>query len=182
MVPDNPASTDDFVFGAFADGSDPFRQDNLTALQGTACYDGKAAGVYSSRLSGITEIGYLDADVTLTASFGGTGDLGTINGSLSSFMVDGQPEEGTLILGAADIGSANSGFFRGRVTDDGASDSRDFTGQWGGQFSGNRESDGRPGSVAGTFGARSTDLSDVGGGEVSIVGAFGAHRRPERIP
>ena len=181
FVPDGATSADDIVLGAFADGSNPFRQSNLMALQGTARYDGKAAGIYSQKLnsgSEPTEIGYLDADVSLTASFGGRNDLGTINGSLNNFMVDGEPFEGSLVLGTANIGSSNSGFFRGSVADDGASDSREFTGQWGGQFFGNGEADGRPNSVAGTFGARSTAIPEVvGGGEISIVGAFGAHKQ-----
>ena len=175
---------DDVVFGAFADGSDPFRQSNLMALQGTARYDGHAAGIYSHKVNSGAEpttIGYLEADVSLTANFGGRSDLGTIDGFVNNFTVDGEPESGELILGAADIGPANSGFFRGSVTDDGASDSREYTGQWGGQFFGNGESDGKPGSVAGTFGARSTDFSDVAGGaEVSIVGAFGAYKQGDK--
>ena len=53
----------------------------------------------------------------------------------------------------------------------GSDDEHSYTGHWGGQFFGNEEADGRPGSVAGTFGGHSTD--DV----VSFVGAFGAHKQ-----
>jgi len=178
IVPDDAASAAGYEFGAFADGSDPFLQRNLAAVTGTATYTGDAAGVYSAKEAGATSVGYLDADVRLTANFGNASGLGTINGSITNFVVDGSPEDGTLILGAASIGARNAGFFQGSVSDDGAIDSRSFTGQWGGQFFGNREADGKPGSVAGTFGAHSTDFPDAaGGGEVSIVGAFGAHKQ-----
>ena len=73
-----------------------------------------------------------------------------------------------LSLGTAPIGSQDSGFFEGAVT--GADDERTYVGNWGGQFFGNGESDGQPGSVGGTFGGRSTDDA------ISFVGAFGAHK------
>ncbi len=177
IAPNDPASAADYEFGAFADGSDPFVQRNLAAVTGTAIYIGDAVGVYSLTGAGDTSVGYLEADVRLNANFGDANGLGTIDGSITRFVVDDYPEDGTLILGAASIGAQNAGFFQGSVSDDGASDSRSFTGQWGGQFFGNGESDGKPGSVAGTFGAHSTDFTDVvGGGELSIVGAFGAHK------
>jgi hypothetical protein len=169
FVPDDATSADDYVFGAFVDGSDPFRQSNITALQGTATYEGDATGVYSEKTAESTSIGYFDGDVELTANFGGTSDLGTISGSITNFEVDGEPDDGTLNLGTAPIGSQNSGFFEGAVT--GADDERMYVGNWGGQFFGNGESDGKPGSVGGTFGGHSTDDA------VNFVGAFGAHKQ-----
>ncbi len=171
IVPDDAASAANYEFGAFADGNDPFLQSRLAAVRGRATYTGDATGVYSAKEAGETAVGYLEADVRLTANFGGATDLGTISGSMTNFVVDDYPEEGTLILGAARIGARNAGFFQGSVSDDGASDSYRFTGHWGGQFFGNGESDGKPGSVAGTFGAHSTD------NVVSFVGAFGAHKQ-----
>ena len=168
IVPDDAMSADDYAFGAFVDGNDPFRN-NIAAVQGTASYDGDATGVYSDETGGSTHIGYFDGDVLLTANFGGGSDLGTIGGAITNFEVDGSPTDGRLDLGTASIGSANSGFFRGSVT--GSDDEHSYTGHWGGQFFGNGEADGRPGSVAGTFGGNSTD--DV----VSFVGAFGAHKQ-----
>ena len=168
IVPDDAMSADDYAFGAFVDGNDPFRS-NIAAVQGTASYDGDATGVYSDKTGGSTHIGYFDGDVSLTANFGSGSDLGTISGAITNFEVDGYPEDGRLDLGTASIGSANSGFFRGSVT--GSDDEHSYTGHWGGQFFGNEEADGRPGSVAGTFGGHSTD--DV----VSFVGAFGAHKQ-----
>ena len=169
IVPDDATSADDVVFGAFAGGSDPFVQRNLAAVTGTATYTGDAVGVYSAKEAEATTVGYLGADVRLTANFGDASGFGTISGSVANFVVDGTPEPGALNFGTVNIGAQNSGFFRGAVT--GADSQRSYTGHWGGQFFGNSEADGRPGSVAGTFGGHSTD--DV----VSFVGAFGAHKQ-----
>lgn len=169
IVPDDVASAAGFEFGAFADGSDPFMQSSLAAVTGTATYTGDATGVYSAKEAGDFTGGFLNADVRLTANFGDANGLGTINGSITNFALDGTPVTGTLNLGTASIGAQNSGFFRGAVT--GADSQRSYTGHWGGQFFGNGQADGRPGSVAGTFGGHSTD--DV----VSFVGAFGARKQ-----
>ena len=167
FVPDNATSANDVVFGAFADGNDPFRQSNLVALQGTARYVGGATGVYTDRSSNWA--GYWDGNVTLDADFGGRSDLGSIGGSVTGIEADGELASGSLSLGAANIGSSNSGFFEGRLG--GNVNGIDFTGRWGGQFFGNNEPDGKPGSVAGTAGGTSQD------GIVSFVGAFGAHKQ-----
>lgn len=169
LVPDNATSAADYVFGAFADGSDPFEQNSIMPLTGTATYEGNAAGVYSEKTAESTSIGYFKGDVELTANFGGASALGTISGSITDFEVDGEPADGTLNLGTANIGSQNSGFFEGDVT--GSDNERTYVGNWGGQFFGNGESDGKPGSVAGTFGGSSTD--DV----VNFFGAFGAYKQ-----
>ena len=169
FVPDDTTSAADYVFGAFGDGNDPFSQSNITALQGTATYEGSATGVYAEKTADSTAIGYFNGDVELTANFGGTSDLGTISGSITNFEVDGESEVGTLNLGTANIGSQDSGFFKGSVT--GSADQRMYEGNWGGQFFGSSESDGRPGSVGGTFGGHSTDDA------VNFVGAFGAYKQ-----
>ena len=165
------SSAADYVFGAFADGSDPFLQSNLTAVEGTATYEGDATGMYSATEAGSTTIGDFDGDVELTARFGGGNDLGTISGSITNFDLDGMPEDGTLPLGPADIGPRNSGFFKSQIT--GSDEDGSYTGHWGGQFFGNGESDGRPGSVGGTFGLHySTDEGDA-----NFIGAFAAHKQ-----
>ena len=169
IVPDDASSAADYVFGAFGDGSDPFLQSSLAAVQGTATYEGDATGVYTEESGGTTGVGYFDGDVTLTADFGDRTGLGSISGSITGFEVDGVPEDGTLNLGTASIGSRDSGFFTGAVT--GSDDERSYTGHWGGQFFGSGESDGRPGSVAGTFGGHSDDDA------VNFVGVFGAHKQ-----
>ena len=170
LVPDNRTSAADYVFGAFVDGSDPFLQSKIIALQRTATYEGDATGVYSEMTPEEgTSIGYFNGDVTLNADFGGTSDLGTISGSITNFEVDGEREDGMLTLGTALIGSQNSGFFKGQVS--GSDVEHTYVGNWGGQFFGNSESDGKPGSVAGTFGGHSRDDA------VNFVGAFGAHKQ-----
>ena len=170
FVPDTASSTDDYIFGAFADGSDPFRQDNIMALTGNATYVGDAAGVYSGKGASGTTIGYFDGDVNLTASFGAADSLGTISGSITNFEVNGVATAGSLTLREAAIGSANSGFFKGAVS--GSDDSRTYAGKWGGQFFGNgAASTDHPGSVAGTFGGKSADDA------VNFVGAFGAFKQ-----
>ncbi len=169
VVPDNAASAADYVFGAFADGNDPFLQSNLAAVAGTATYDGDASGVYSEKSAGTTEIGNFEGDIRLMADFGDANGLGTISGSVTNIEAGGDTLSGMLHLGSADIGAQNSGFFRGQAS--GTVEQRGYTGQWGGQFFGNGEPDGRPGSVAGTFGGYSTDDA------VNFVGVFDAHKQ-----
>ena len=167
FIPDNATTADDVAIGAFGDGNDPFRQSNLVALQGTARYLGEATGVYADRSE--NEVGYWDANVTLTADFGGRSDLGSIGGSVTGFESDGERYSGSMSLGAANIGSSNSGFFEGRLS--GNVEGIGLSGRWGGQFFGNSEADGKPGSVGGTLGGRSDDRS------ASFVGVFGAYKQ-----
>ena len=47
FVPNDPEDANDYVFGAFGDGSDPFTQSALPALIGPARYIGEATGIYS---------------------------------------------------------------------------------------------------------------------------------------
>ena len=167
FVPDTASSTDDYVFGAFADGGDPFDQRNIMALTGNATYVGGATGKYSQKDGSSTAIGSFYGDVSLTAEFGTAASLGTISGSITDFELDGEATAGSLTLGETAIGSANSGFFKGAVS--GSDDSRTYAGKWGGQFFGNgAASTDHPGSVAGTFGAKSTDEA------VNYIGFFGA--------
>ena len=167
FVPDDAMSTDDVEVGAFGDGNDPFQQSNLMALQGTARYDGAVAGIYTVKSE--EEVGYWGGDVSLTANFGGPNDLGTISGSVFNIESEDGEQAGTLPLRTANIGSSNSGFFEGRLN--GTVAGVGFAGRWGGQFFGNGEADGKPGSVGGTLGGTSNDE------DVSFVGAFGAYKQ-----
>ncbi len=169
VVPTNTRNADGYTFGVFGDGNDPFMQANLMPLTGSATYRGNAVGVYAEKTATTTALGEFEGDVALTANFGGASDLGTISGAITNFVVDGEPDTGRLNLGTAAIGSQNSGFFEGAVT--GADSERTYVGNWGGQFFGNGESDGRPGSVGGTFGGNSTDDA------VNFVGVFGAYKQ-----
>ena len=173
FVPDSE-EPGDYEFGAFAYGNDPFEQDNLQALTGTAEYEGQAVGVYYafSTSTDESEAGPFTADVALEANFGTAEALGSISGTVSDVETqDGTAIGATLNLGSADIGSSNAGFFTGstNMTFGG----RTYAGSWGGQFfdDGAAATD-HPASVAGTFGATVREA----GGTGSLVGAFGAER------
>lgn len=174
----NSGAVDDFEFGAFADGSDPFEQGNIMALTGTATYQGDATGVYTEKESATATatFGYFDADVRLTANFGDGSTLGTISGVIDNAKEDGQAIDGnpSLNLGSADIGASNSGFFTGDTAM--TLNDRNYAGKWGGQFYGNGDDPAdHPGSVAGTFGGATSENPD--GYESSFVGAYGAYKQ-----
>ena len=177
FVPDSE-ELGDYEFGAFADGGDPFEQDNLQALTGTAEYEGQAVGVYYafSTSTDESEAGPFTADVALTADFDAAN---TTHGSISGTVSDVETEDGTAIgatlaLGSADIGSSNAGFFTGATSM--TFGGRTYEGRWGGQFfdDGAADTD-HPASVAGTFGATTSEA----GGTGSLVGAFGAERQAQ---
>ena len=168
--------------GVFVDGNDPFYQGNIEPLTGTVSYSGLALAAYldtnTDPVTGTGKLDQLSADVRLTAKLGSSTDNGIISGTVTNFQsfYGGQYADPTsltefpinLILKDAPIGNSHSGFFTGdtSMTFDGSG----FAGKWGGQFYGNSETDGRPGSAAGTFGAATTD------GSRSIIGAFGAYK------
>ena len=166
-VPDDATSVDDFTFGAFVHGEDPYDQSNLTALTGEYTYTGDATGVYSVLAD---ERNYFfDADVTLTADFDVDSTLGTIGGRIHDISVDDELVEGdpTLNLRRTGIGEEKSGFFTGDT--DMVYEGEEYDGKWGGQFFGNDDDDTiPPGSVAGTFGAATSD------GANSVLGVYGA--------
>lgn len=169
IVPNSASSP--YQFGAFADGSDPFVDSKLMSLTGTATYNGGASGLYYATEGGSTEIGVFEAAVRLTANFDNATGLGTISGQVTNFYVDDEPGSGTINMGQTAIGNTDSGFFRSSSSIAGTVNGRSYTGTWGGQFFGNNEADGRPGSVAGTVGARSED------GAVSAVGTFAGYKQ-----
>ena len=168
-APDDASSLEDYEYGAFVDGNDPFEQGNLAGLTGSATFEGGATGVYADVDEGRNY--FFDAYATLTAEFGTNGQLGTIGGSIHDAYLDDEPIPGNpqLNLNRTNIGSSGSGFFKGDtgMTHDGST----FTGKWGGQFYGNGTAiTDPPGSVAGTFGAATAD------GNESLLGVFGAYR------
>ena len=190
-VPDATADTDLAATGAFASGNDAFQV--RAELTGTATYNGVATGVYSA--GGMVE--YFDADVSLTANFGGTvgadstpltGNadendgllIGAVTGTVSGIMAGGMAVDGMLalkrapVLAGAENGDSAGGF-------DGAAEGTVgghlLKGLWGGQFYGPNDATADsmaarteyPTTAAGTFAA-------TGGGNtpVSILGAFGS--------
>ncbi len=174
FVPDDVTSSASYVAGTFADGTDPFRQEDIQPLQDTATYRGRAMGTYSLKSIDSTGLASFEIDtfngiLSLTADFGGGSGLGTISGSVTDVEADDEPLEATLNLGTADIVASNSGFFEGEATGD--AEGLTLVGRWGGQFFGNGQADGMPGAVAGTFGGHSTDNA------ANFVGVFGAHKQ-----
>jgi hypothetical protein len=168
-APDDAAGTEDYEFGAFVDGNDPFTAANLDGLTGQAEYMGveDAAGVYTDSTTDRNSFFY--ADVALTANF----DTDTISGMISNFYddTDDEPVEGnpSLTLGTADI-NTDANFFTGDTSM--TFDGDDFAGKWGGQFyrNGANATD-HPGSVAGTFGGATADDTKA------FLGVFGADRQ-----
>lgn len=169
FFPDDENRVSDFEIGVFVDGGDPFAQQSLAGLTGTAIYRGEATGIYS--LPGGPEAGnYLfDASVNLTADFGDDADFGTISGRISNVIdedgsrVPGNPQ---VMLESADIENSPGGFFSGDTSMNHGGVS--YEGKWGGQFFGNSHPTGEPGSAAGTFGVNADDGT-------SILGFFMAH-------
>ena len=167
-VPDEALSVDEFTFGAFVHGEDPYTQNNLIGLTGQYTYTGDATGVYSVLAE---ERNYFfDADVTLTADFNASPQPGTIDGYINNFEVDDErvANSPTLILGRANIGDSDYGFFTGDTETETNFRGEAYTGKWGGQFFGNDGGSNPPGSVAGTFGAATSN------GDNSLLGVYGA--------
>ena len=175
-VPENASVHEEVAHGVFSSGSDPFPQGNLLPLTGNARYRGSASGMYFEPVEQPLGGYSFEARVTLEADFGDGTSLGTIGGSIDNFRfqmdADGtrQARPGTMVtLESTAIGGANSGFFEG-ITTGNFQDSTPLSGRWGGRYYGTAETDGKPGSVAGTFGSANDDRG--------LIGAFGAHRRP----
>ena len=173
-VPEDAGAQHDLAQGAFATGSDPFGQETLAGVTGTARYRGDVKGVYFEPAA--TPVGgySFGALVTLEAEFVDAAALGTIGGRIDNFIVQ-VSEQGdyrsspaaSVTLGRTAIGGAHSGFFDGVAT--GAfGDGTALSGRWGGRFYGNGGAGEAPGAVAGTFGAASADRTR------GFIGAFGA--------
>ena len=193
-VPDAAPAADQLATaGAFASGNDVFQV--RAELTGTATYNGVATGLYSA--GGMVE--YFDADVSLTANFGGTvgadstpdtgtvGDndgllIGAVTGSVSNIMAGGVAVDGSLtlrratVIAGAEDGDSTTGFdgaVRGTLAN------RAMTGNWGGQFYGPNDATANsmaarteyPTTAAGTFAA---DSGGTGTDMVRILGAFGS--------
>ena len=167
VVPDDESNAEGYSFGVFATGIDPFDQGRLISLRGSATYRGPTVGLYAVK-SAEPSVGSFNGTVELMADFGNGSSLGTINGSVSEFQLDGEPANATFSLETAAIGSQNSGAFEGVLT--GSALGVAYTGTWGGRFFGNGMSGELPGSIAGTVGGNATD------GSVSFAGTFGAYR------
>ena len=183
-VPDDINDRDDFRFGLYAGGDDPFISENITALTGSATYVGGAVGMYADIVAAVTDT--FTADVSMTADFGSTSEGGSIAGSASNFELgSGEPSplEGPLQFWAYDFARSGNtispgwpwvpdsnipgGYVEGGIVPA----EHGWFGEWGGRFFGNDPGDpsSHPEAFAGTFGA--TD------GEHSFAGSFGAYKQ-----
>ena len=156
-------------FGAAAGGNDPFRVENIEALEGSATYEGNAAGLYAAK-EPTTVFRHFNADVKLTADFNDNLIWGVVIDG-RDVATDGQVFA-ALALEPAEIQTDQAAFFSDQVT--AAVNGRYYDGYWGGQFFSNGEqSTDFPGSVAGTFSARAkNDHAE------SLVGVFGTYLQP----
>ncbi len=158
-----------FRFGTAASGNDPFDANNFTGLTGSATYEGPASGMYMSKVSSTTApvFDYFDATARLTAIFGDATTLGSVTGNITGARTDGGIALPNLTLGSADItNSFSGGNFDGETSGSG------FSGKWAAKFFGNSAgATDHPGSIAGTFGANSSDNLR------SILGSFGAYKQ-----
>ena len=85
-VPVDVKDADDYDFGVFASGGDPFEATHLAGLTGSATYAGSASGwYYVDESSSDPASGQFTASVALTADFGDETDTGTVTGTLSGF-------------------------------------------------------------------------------------------------
>ncbi len=168
----------DVEYGLFADGGDPYEQNNILALTGTATFNGDAVTAYIDTVNDKDSL--LAARVALTVDFGTNTEPGTVEGRVFDFQrLSGEApiareltdteiaQLGVMTLGTASIEGSDSGFFTGDTTMTADGDS--LTGKWGGQFYGNGQTpQDQPSAVAGTFGA--TDR------QKTVVGSYGARR------
>ena len=150
--------------GSFVTGGDLFN-DNKMPIEGEATYQGLGMIIAYENTSKYITTSYIEAywligDSSLSVDF----RSGIISGTISNFLggehkanTDNYAQDlpGKLILNNAKIGKNHSGFFEGNLT--GTFNGRSYNGLYGGQFYGNGESDGKPGTVAGTLGGISSD-------------------------
>ena len=146
-------------------------------IEGTATYSGPAAGKYVTKsfTAGVhsdSGVGHFTARANLTARFGLDDAAGTIGGTVTDFMLDDtSPAPWSVMLEDATLTANNAGFtgttevnFGGEVTknDVGAT----HPGTWQGSFYDDADAaddTNKPGTVAGTFDADTTNASVIGG-------------------
>jgi hypothetical protein len=176
---------DSVAFRTFSDGTQAYDVTDIGDLEGTATYEGPAAGRYAVKtFTGNAKInsirtGEFTATAELMATFGGNdvavSQQDQISGRIHTFMDENDDQLlGELALGTGDLANldVNSPSFVGDVT--GGVGGSPATGSWSGQFFGEPPadmSDDYPNSVAGEFDASSS--------HGSVAGAFGATKVEE---
>ena len=143
------------------------------AMEGSATYRGKAAGVWATVDSSggrivDAEAGEFTAEVELRANFFGALDAGVVNGEIGSFRDEsGRPLTGWRVTLDSAMLTAGSDSFAGE-TGGSVSPGSSGTGHWEGRFHG---TDGTAGTAHPSYASGRFDLHFPG---AHIAGAFGA--------
>ena len=155
--------------GFSATGNDPVPGDGINILTGQATYEGPALGIYMGKADAEATPSYqhFNATANLTADFGDATAGGQISGTISGGQTEGGQRVPDLTLESADIVQAHAGTWLGGAIG-GQTTGNGFSGQWGAKLFGNGDT--QPGSVAGTFGARTADNLQA------VLGAFAAYK------
>ena len=168
----------DHSVGAYATGGDPFMGD-VSKLKGIATYDGQAVGIYGKRDAGseTSDVGSFTAKASLTAEIVD----GWVHGDVTNFMEKGKSlgKWWVKLNPGGSIGDAQTGLkFKGVAQISKTGDEIDMKGKgmWTGQFYGNGKVTDHPGSVAGTFNAKTSPVDDTMQDFLGIVGGFGAKK------
>ena len=176
-----------YNWGAFANGHAAVALNfgQITALTGTAAYQGPATGLYSkatftgsggSRALQSAQVGSFTATAAINANFdAGVGGAGAITGSVTNFRENGESlGDWTVNLSSAtnNVFLSYPELFSGLTG--GSADGRSLSGEWGVQPYRNSASSGA-GWVVGTFNASTAAANNDA---LHMVGAFSAERQP----
>ena len=169
MPKDNTAAHDVDVFAGGTTGN---AADVTNAIEGTATYSGPAAGQYITKTytAGVQTnagVGQFTATANLKANFTDAANPGSIGGSVTGFMLDGNTsapwtvvlEDAALADGSAVFNGTSEVNFGGGLTDGATA-----AGTWQGSFYADADAaDAAPGAVAGTFDAVTDNAAVIGG-------------------
>ena len=190
----------DALIGAFAGGGKVIAV--ITALEGTAEYNGSATGFYAKRMAGSedAEAGQFSATANLKAAFGDDNADGTIQGSITDFQKhDGTSLDGwmvtlggTVVLTDETLATALVAAGTAAGTTTGSAEGASLMGDWAARlFDTDLDADMAkrfPRGVVGTFNAThgagdpvretpddpTSAITDADTGFVGVIGGFGA--------
>ena len=162
-------------------GAKEYANDSFNALKGKATFEGIAVGKYTYKTVNDISGGHFNADAMLVADFDNGSDPGTMTGTISGFMQDGEPvgNDWKVELGAAPTGDAGFNPKTGaaisatRITSEannamGTFGNQKTMGTWNASFEGAGRNDGMPGGVIGQFHIGEASHP------INMVGAFAA--------
>ena len=170
--------TDAHDVEVFAGGTTDHDVAVTNAMTGTATYSGPAAGMYITKdfsAGAQTDAAYgsFTANASLTADFSNDSTPGTIQGSISGFMLDDTTPASSWRVMLEEVTLTTSSDFNGTSEANfGAGFTSDNAGTWQGSFyagGGTADPDAQPGTVAGTFDA----VTD----SAAVIGGFGATKQ-----